>query len=111
MITNSEISDNKNCVEFKVTRNQNIATVANGILNLTIGRCTIELFYNDKTDIRLYINGGNRNIRIVGRTVGEYFSEPDTNNGNILKWQIIQNEMNTPNNIIEEITAKVCPTN
>ena len=44
MKTNSKKTDNKNCVEFKVTRNQNIVNVANGIPNLPVGRCTIELF-------------------------------------------------------------------
>ena len=47
----------------------------------------------------------------MNRTVGEYFIAPDTNNGNIPKCQIVQNEMNTPNNIIEEITVRVCPIN
>jgi hypothetical protein len=111
MITSSKISNNKNCVEFKVTRNQNIVTVANGVPNLPVGRCTIELFYNNRADVRFYINGRIRNIRTVGRTVGQYFSAPDTNNGNISKWQIVQNEMNTPNKIIEEITVRVCPIN
>jgi hypothetical protein len=111
MKTNSKLTDDKNCVEFKVTRKQNIAIVANGIPSLPIGRCTIELFYKDRTDIRLYINGKKRNIRTLNRTLEEYFNAPDTNNGNISKWQIVQNEMNNRNNIIEEITVRVCPTN
>ncbi|WP_297511101.1 hypothetical protein [Flavobacterium sp.] len=108
MITSLKLPDYKNCVEFKVTRNQNIATVANGVPNLPVGRCTIELFYNNRADVRFYINGSIRNIRTVNRTVGQYFSAPDTNNRNISKWQIVQNEMNNPNNIIEEITIRVC---
>lgn len=111
MNTNSKISDNKNCIEFKVTRNQNIVNVADGIPNLPVGRCTIELFYKNRADVRLYINGIIRKIRVIDRTVGSYFIAPDTNNGNISKWQIVQNEMNNPNNIIEEITVRVCPTN
>ena len=106
---NSTVSEYTNCVEFQVTRHQNIAIVANAIPNLPVGPCTIQLFYENRADVRLYINGRIRNIRIVGRTVGQYFSAPDTNNGNISKWQIVQNEMNNPNKIIEEITVKVCP--
>ena len=111
MRTKSKISDIQKCVEFKVTRNQNIVNVADGIPDLPVGRCTIELFYNNRADVRFYINGRIRNIRTGGRTLGQYFSAPDTNNGNISKWQIVQNEMNTPNKIIEEITVRVCPTN
>ena len=108
---NTKTYDYKNCVEFKVTRNQNLVTIADAILNLPVGPCSIELFYNNKTDIRLYINGRIRNIRIIDRTVSSFFIAPDTANDKIPKWQIVQNEMNTLNNIIEEITVRVCPIN
>jgi hypothetical protein len=104
----SKVADYGNCVEFQLARNQNIATIANGISNLHVGPCSIELFYENSTDVRLYVNNGERNIRTKNRTISEYFISPDTKNGNIPKWQIVQNEMNEPNRIIEEITVRVC---
>lgn len=106
--SNSKGLDYGNCVEFQLARNQNIATIANGISNLHVGPCSIELFYKNSNDVRLYINNGKRNIRTKNRTISEYFNSPDTKNGNIPKWQIVQNEMNEPNRKIEEITVRVC---
>jgi cytoplasmic iron level regulating protein YaaA (DUF328/UPF0246 family) len=106
--SNSKGLDYRNCVEFQLARNQNIATIANGISNLHVGPCSIELFYENSNDVKLYINNGKRNIRTKNRTISEYFNSPDTKKGNIPKWQIVQNEMNEPNRIIEEITVKVC---
>jgi|688.fasta_scaffold190383_2 cytoplasmic iron level regulating protein YaaA (DUF328/UPF0246 family) len=106
--SNSKESVYGSCVEFQLARNQNIATIANGISNLHVGPCSIELFYKNSNDVRLYINNGKRNIRTKNRTISEYFNSPDTKNGNIPKWQIVQNEMNEPNRKIEEITVRVC---
>lgn len=106
--SNSKGTDYENCIEFQLARNQNIATIANGISNLHVGPCSIELFYKNSNDVRLYINNGKRNIRTKNRTISEYFNSPDTKNGNIPKWQIVLNEMNEPKRIIEEITVRVC---
>lgn len=106
--SNSKESVYGSCVEFQLARNENIATIANGISNLHVGPCSIELFYKNSNDVRLYINNGKRNIRTKNRTISEYFNSPDTKNGNIPKWQIVQNEMNEPNRKIEEITVRVC---
>ncbi len=110
MKNTTKANNNKQgCITFNVTRHQNIAEVAaSGILNLPIGPCSIELYYTNRQDVRLYINGKTRNVRILRRTVTEYFKSPDTKHGNIARWKIVKNEMNTPNNIIEEITVRVC---
>lgn len=110
MTKNSKISDNKNCVKFNVTRNQNIAIIANGIPNLPVGPCFIELFYKNKSDVRRYINGITRKISTTNRTVSAFFRATDKINGlDVQKWRIVQDEMNKPNNLIEEITVRVCP--
>lgn len=96
------------CVTFEVKRNENISIVADSISNLPTGPCSIELFYSNRADERIYINGRKRNIPTSKRTVSQYFNAPDTANGKIPKWKIVQNEMNEPNNIINKITVKVC---
>ena len=96
------------CVTFDVKRNENISIVADSISNLPTGPCSIELFYSNRADVRIYINGKKRNISTANRTVSQYFIAPDTANGNIPKWKIVQNEMNEPNKIIDKITVKVC---
>jgi hypothetical protein len=105
------LGDKNRCVEFKVRRNQNISEVAQIVPNLPEGPSTIELISKDRNDIRTYINGKVRSIRVKGRTVSEYFNSPDTKNGNILKWKIVQTEMNYKKKIIETITIRVCPMN
>lgn len=94
------------CVEFKVRREQNIIEVANNITDLPLGPCTIEIFSNDRTDLRQYINGNVRKIRTPNRSVTAFFIAPD---GNISKYLIVEKEMNDDNRIIEEITIRVCP--
>jgi len=105
------LGDNNRCVEFKLKRNQNISKVAQTLPNLPKGPCRIELISKDRNNIRTYINGKVRSIRVTGRTVSEYFNSPDTKNGNILKWKIVQTEMNYKKKIIETITIRVCPMN
>lgn len=94
------------CVEFKVRRDQNIIEVANNLINLPLGPCTIEIFSNDRKDIRRYINGNIRKIRTANRSVADFFIASD---GNISKYIIVEREMNDENRIIEEITVRVCP--
>ncbi len=94
------------CVEFKVRRNQNIIEVANNLIDLPVGPCTIEIFTNDRKDVRKYING---KVRKTSRSIIDYFNSPDTNLGNISRRLIILNEMNDDKRIIEEITVRVCP--
>ena len=96
------------CVTFEVKRNENISIVADSISNLPTGPCSIELFYSNRADVRIYINGRKRNIPTLKRSVSQYFNAPDTANGKIPKWKIVQNEMNEPNKIINKITVKVC---
>ena len=102
------LNNNISCVEFIVSRTENIAKVAASIPNLPSGICTIELYSNNRNDVRVYINGKTRKIIVNNRTVSEYFNAIDTKNGNIPKWIIVSNEMNQVNGIIEEITVKVC---
>ena len=99
------VSANKGCVEFKVTRHQNISEVAQEVRNLPVGPCIIDLFYHNRNDVRKYINGKTRKIPTIGRQVSEYFNAPDAN---IPKWQIVQAEMNNKKKIIETITIRVC---
>jgi hypothetical protein len=94
------------CVEFKVRRDQNIIKVANNLIYLPSGPCSIEIFSNDRKDVRKYINGNIRKIRTANRSVTDFFIAPD---GNISKYIIVEREMNDDNRIIEEITVKVCP--
>ena len=96
------------CVEFKVKKNQNIAEIANNIIDLPQGPCSIEIFSNDTTDVRNYVNGRIRQIRVSNRSVVAYFNAPDTNNGNITKSAILEGEMNEKGSVIEEITVRVC---
>jgi hypothetical protein len=102
----SEINE---CIEFFVLRNQSISEVVRGIDGLPLGPCSIEIFSNDTTDVRNYINGGIRRIRASNRSVIAYFNAPDTNNGNFTKSAIIEGEMNQKGSVIEEITIRVCP--
>jgi len=96
------------CVTFEVKRTENISIVADSISNLPTGPCSIELFYSNTADTRIYINGKKRNIPTSKRTVSQYFNAPDTANGKIPKWKIVQNEMNESNNFINKIKVNVC---
>lgn len=104
------VGDN-NCVEFKVSRHDNISLIAQTFSNLPKGPCTIELFSVNRNDTRTYVNGRIRFVRAIGRTVSEYFNSPDTKNGNTPKWKIVKDEMNNKNKIINSITVRVCPIN
>lgn len=105
----TRVNNYQGCVEFKVKRHQNISHVAGNIPNLPVGPCSIELFYDNINDVRLYVNGQTRFMSAINRKVKKYFESHDTNNGNIAKSQIVFNEMNNLLNIIEEITVRVCP--
>ncbi len=102
------IENNKNCVEFTVNKKDTISAIAQSIKKLPVGPCRIEIFSKDKNDSRTYINGKTRSIRTTNRTVSEYFNAVDPTNGNIPKWQLIQEEMNNKKKIIETITVRVC---
>jgi hypothetical protein len=104
-VVNGEL---RNCVEFKVRRSQNIAEVADSIMELPTGPCTIELFYENEYDVRTYINAITRRVRAKDRKVSDYFMAPDTQNGNIPKYQMVHDEMNDFKNPIETITVLVC---
>jgi hypothetical protein len=95
-----------NCVEFKVQQNQNVVVVAESTNNLPKGKCSIEIWDSSN---RNPVYPPVRNIRKIGRTVMDYFNAPDTANGNIAKWQKLQNIMVSGN--IKEITVKVCSQN
>jgi hypothetical protein len=97
------------CIEFKVKRNQNISEIARNVNDLPNGPCFIKIFSNNTDDIRNYINGQIRNIRVEERRVDEYFDANDTQNGNISRSTIIKAEMNQEGSLIEEITVRVCP--
>ena len=97
-----------NCIEFTVRKNENVATVASSIANLPSGPCSIELFTESHSPVKLYINGKIRIIRTNNRTVTSYFNSPDTMLGNLAKWKIIRDEMNDSKNTIEKIVVRVC---
>ena len=103
----------KGCVEFQVTRYDDIRDIANTFPHLPKGPCTIELFYENREDVRIYINNKIRNIRDNNkpkkRTVFQFFDSPDTAHGSTMKWKMVQDEMNAPNKIIDKITVRVCP--
>ena len=106
LISAESVRDNKGCVEFKVTSDQNISQVAQAAINLPLRQCTIEIFSNNRADVRTYING---RIRKTSRSVSEYLDSPDTANENLPRWKIVQAEMNNKKKIIEIITVRVCP--
>jgi hypothetical protein len=105
ILAGADFFENNGCVEFKVNRDQNICQEAQKITNLPKGKCSIELFSNNKKDVRQYINNFTRK---TSRTVSEYFNSTDTNNGNVARWKIVKDEMNTKKKIIETITVRVC---
>lgn len=105
---NENITSPDSCITFTLKRNENIATKACQIKGLPEGPCTIELFYENRNDIRRYINGKIRVIRTENRSVSSYFSAPDPTVANKPKWQIVQEEMNDKKNPIELITVRVC---
>ena len=107
-VISAKSQEKESCIEFQVKRSENIAEVATRIRNLPNGPCSIELFSDNRIDIRLYVNGNTRLIRKNGRSVSEYFAAPDTNNGNLPKWQMVYNEMNDKKKPIESITVRVC---
>ena len=110
LLTESKVvllENNKNCVEFMANRKDNISSIAESIKKLPVGPCKIEIFSNDRNDSRTYINAQPRSIRAVNRTVSDYFNAVDPANGNIPKWQLIQEEMNNKKKIIETITVRV----
>lgn len=103
------------CVEFKVRRNQNILVEVGGIQGLPDEACTFEIlnsanglrlspFENwNKTGTKVHINPNAQNIYT-------YFAAQGKINGAVdHRWLHIQNRMNNPNDIIEEITVRVCP--
>ena len=99
----------KGCVEFEVTRYQDIRDIVNNYPNLPIGPCSIELFYENREDVRIYINNKKRKINKLNRTLYKYFNSPDTSHNDTIRWLMVKNEMNAPNKIIDKITVRVCP--
>lgn len=108
LFVNDKANQKKECMQFPVLRNQKISDVANTILNLHVGPCSIELFYENRDDVRIYINNKKRKIRTAGRTLYDYFTSQDTTYQNTSKWKMVQDEMNAPNKTIEKITVRVC---
>lgn len=104
----TKVINYQGCIEFKVKRHQNISHVAGNIPNLPVGPCSIELFYDNRNDVRIYVNGPTRNIRTANRLVSQYFDSDDTKYHESRR-QIVFNEMNNPLNSIKEITVRVCP--
>jgi len=105
-IKSKKILVEQNCVEFTLSRNQDISQIADGIENLPVGPCSIELYCHTFNSQEIYINSKKRKINTKSRTVSEYFNAPDTNNDGILKKRIINDEMNKFS--IEKITVRVC---
>jgi hypothetical protein len=98
----------KKCVEFLVKVEENAAEVAALTPNLPVGKCTIQVFNNATNQAIFHLAGGGhvRNIITVGRTVSEYFKAPDTNQNNIARFRLLQNEMVT--NKIKVVKIVVC---
>lgn len=101
----------KKCVEFFVKVEENAAEVAALTPNLPVGPCTIQVFDNVTNNAVFFLAGGGhiRNIRRIGRTVSQYFLAPDTNQNDIARWLLLQNEMIANN--IKVVQIIVCPTN
>ena len=100
----------KKCVEFLVKVEENAAEVAS-TPNLPVGKCTIQVFNNVTNQAVFYTAGGRhiRNINTINRTVSQYFLAPDTNQNDIARWLLLQNEM--IDNNIKVVKIVVCPTN
>lgn len=96
------------CVEFFVKVEENAAEVAALTPNLPVGTCTIQVFNNVTNHAVFHLAGGGhvRNIITLGRTVSQYFLAPDTNQNNIARWKLLQNEMIANN--IKVVKIVVC---
>jgi hypothetical protein len=97
-----QFADSSDCIEFILYQYQSIHELIQRILDLPQGNCTIVLSSVIQIENPVYING---NVRRTGR-IYAYFYAPDTNQGNLPRWRIIQNEMRNLN--LDEITVRIC---
>ncbi len=97
------ISNQNNCIEFTVKKNQRISDISNNP-NFPTGKLTINIRDTKSNNV---VYSKERKITIVGRTLQKYFISNDASG--LPKWKVIQNEMKQNN--IEEITVRVCPIN
>jgi hypothetical protein len=67
-------------------------------------------FNNETNHAVFHLAGGGhiRNVITLNRTVSQYFLAPDTNQNNIARWLLLQNEMIANN--IKVVRIVVCPT-
>lgn len=110
----SEINE---CIEFFVLRNQSISDVVRGIDGLPNEACSFEIL-DSATGLKLSPfegwnrTGRNAHINPTAQNIYTYFANVDETkkiDGKAPKRSIlIQNRMNIPNDIIEEITVRVC---
>jgi hypothetical protein len=103
------IDENHNgCIEYFVMQNQHIGVVTRGIEGLPLGKSKITIYdsHNPNTEFTLWrrVTGNNNNHN--AQNVYTYFDNTSTNNGPY-RFLIIQDWM--VNNVIYEITVRVCP--
>jgi len=108
----SEINE---CIEFFVLRNQSISDVVRGIGGLPNEACSFEILATatglklspferwNRTGTKIHINSDAQNIYTYFAATGGKIDGKATP-----RWIHIQNRMNLPNDIIEEITVRVC---
>ena len=90
------------CKTFQISNIQSISNVAASISNLPVGSCTIKITDSITGEI-LFVR--QRTIRTKGRSVAQFFQASNDISG-ILKWKVLQDEMNK--NSVEEATVTVC---
>ncbi len=111
-----QIYSNENeCFEFYVTNYQSILDVIRGIEGLPAEKCSFQIS-NSETglvveDFKRWKNTG-RNVHInpKSQNIYTYFSNDGDGNGTS-RWELIKKRMNKKDDLIKEITVKVCPIN
>ena len=109
-------SELNGCIEFFVLRNQSISDVVRGVDGLPNEACSFEILDSatglrlspferwNRTGTKIHINPKAQNIYTYFAATGGKIDGKETP-----RWMHIQNRMNIPNDIIEEITVRVCP--
>jgi hypothetical protein len=96
------------CLEYIVSKNQNIADVTMKIQGLTLGPCKIRIWdsSNPKNEFMEWHRTTGRNSK--GQNIYSYFKNTPSNS-NKTRAEVISNWMETNN--IYEITVSICPLN
>ena len=109
-------SENNGCIEFFVLKNQSISDIVRGIEGLPNEACSFEILDSatglrlspferwNRTGTKIHINPDAQNIYTYFAATGGKIDGKAAP-----RWMHIQNRMNILNDIIEEITVRVCP--